>query len=130
MPEILLRRKKQSRVMRHLPKHQATAPDEEADIAVNEELAERMKKPVQYEFKKFKDRTLYQHCDTGTLHWLSSTAPSKFECTRLVSARYSRVNKDLRFTWPFCSQCVKKVPESSKPPPAAASSPVPTDATG
>jgi hypothetical protein len=83
--------------------------EEPVNLQQNEELALSVGKPITYDYTRFTSHRLYQHTESGTLHWASNANLSKLECGRLLSNRFAKISQALRVNWSFCTQCAKKV---------------------
>ncbi len=83
--------------------------EEPANLLHNEDLARHVGRPITYVYTCFTSHRLYQHTESGTLHWASFAILSKLECGRLLSNRFAKISQALRVNWRFCAQCAKKV---------------------
>jgi hypothetical protein len=82
-------------------------------VSEDEGLAKAMGKPVVASPGDRPGHDLFQHNDSGVLHWRVSTQMSRFVCNRIVSKSYTRIKQALRFAWHQCKQCCDALgPES------------------
>ena len=87
--------------------------EDEDSVKVAEAAAEMLGHSKNDFTKAIATGRLYQHCETGTLHWLSTENASNFLCKRPISERFSRIKKPLSFEWPECKQCLKRLEDQS-----------------
>lgn len=82
----------------------ASSSDDEMNAAVDEAIAEAQKKPVLYDPAQAPETFFFQHTNSGTLH-MKRPNEEKLGCGRMISERFSKVKKPLRFQWPICETC-------------------------
>ena len=105
MEEAVTEEDKRSNASASSASSSESSSEEQPDLKVDEELASAFDKPIVYSLDHGLGRKMYQHKDHGTLHWQQLANISRFECSRLLCDRYTRVNEPLLFAWPFCVQC-------------------------
>jgi hypothetical protein len=87
-----------------------SAGTELVNMAADEELAESVGKRIFLSPADHQGFHLYQHNDSGVLHWASVDVLTKMVgCGKVRGPVYSRVTKPLRFQWPQCMLCARKV---------------------
>ncbi len=62
-----------------------------------EDPASAFDKPLVYDFSHGLGRKMYRRKDQGTLYRLQLASINRFECSRLLSDRHTRVYVPLRF---------------------------------
>ena len=78
------------------------------DIEFDDEILEAAGLEAAPNFSHYANFETFQHRVSGTLHYRNAATPTKFLCSRILSASYTRVLKQLKFEWPKCHQCVGK----------------------